>query len=67
MWCWKRAAARIIGATRWRHWRHRVRLIPPQYVKPLVKRGKNDRPAMIFVPVNTVNPSQSQSGRHFAA
>src|ERR1700743_3567899 len=22
---------------------HRVRLIPPQYVKPYVKRGKNDR------------------------
>jgi transposase len=22
---------------------HRVRLIPPQYVKPFVKRGKNDR------------------------
>jgi transposase len=43
MWCWKRAAARIIGATRWRHWGHRVRLIAPQYVKPLMKRGKNDR------------------------
>lgn len=23
--------------------RHRVRLIPPQYVKPFVKRSKNDR------------------------
>ena len=22
---------------------HRVRLLPPQYVKPYVKRGKNDR------------------------
>src|SRR5271169_2892182 len=22
---------------------HRVRLLPPQYVKPFVKRGKNDR------------------------
>ena len=22
---------------------HRVRLIPPQYVKPFVRRGKNDR------------------------
>jgi len=22
---------------------HRVKLIPPQYVKPFVKRGKNDR------------------------
>jgi transposase len=42
---------------------HRVKLIPPQYVKPFVKRGKNDRidaeaiseaaarPAMRFVPV----------------
>lgn len=42
---------------------HRVRLIPPQYVKPYVKRGKNDRndaeaiceaasrPGMRFVPV----------------
>lgn len=44
---------------------HRVRLIPPQYVKPFVKRGKNDRndaeaiseaasrPSMRFVPVKT--------------
>lgn len=44
---------------------HRVRLIPPQYVKPFVKRGKNDRidaeaiseaasrPAMSFVPVKS--------------
>ena len=44
---------------------HRVRLIPPQYVKPFVKRGKNnrndaeaiceaaDRPSMGFVPVKT--------------
>jgi transposase len=44
---------------------HRVRLIPPQYVKPFVKRGKNDRndahaineaaprPDMSFVPVKT--------------
>ncbi len=45
---------------------HRVRLIPPQYVKPYVKRGKNDRndaaaiaeaasrPSMSFVPVKSV-------------
>jgi len=45
---------------------HRVRLIPAQYVKPFVKRGKNDRadalaiseaagrPDMHFVPVKTV-------------
>lgn len=44
---------------------HEVRLLPPQYVKPYVKRGKNDaadaaaiceamsRPAMRFVPVKT--------------
>jgi transposase len=45
---------------------HDVRLIPPQYVKPYVKRGKNDRndaaaiceaggrPEMRFVPVKSV-------------
>ncbi len=44
---------------------HRVRLIPPQYVKPFVKRSKTDRadaeaiceaagrPSMCFVPVKT--------------
>lgn len=44
---------------------HEVRLVPPQYVKPYVKRGKNDaadaaaiceamsRPSMRFVPVKT--------------
>src|ERR1700688_3760584 len=44
---------------------HRVRLIPPQYVKPFVKRAKNDRndaeaiseaasrPSMSFVPVKS--------------
>ena len=44
---------------------HQVRLIPPQYVKPFVKRGKSDsadaeaiceaagRPAMHFVPVKS--------------
>jgi len=44
---------------------HRVKLIPPQYVKPFVKRGKNDRndaeaiceaggrPNMSFVPVKS--------------
>ena len=44
---------------------HRVRLIPPQYAKPFVKRGKNDhidaeaicegalRPGMTFVPVKS--------------
>jgi Transposase len=45
---------------------HEVRLLPPQYVKPYVQRGKNDaadasaiceamsRPRMRFVPVKTV-------------
>jgi len=45
---------------------HQVRLIPPQYVKPYLKRGKNDRndaeaiceaagrPGMHFVPVKSV-------------
>lgn len=44
---------------------HRVRLVPPQYVKPYVKRGKSDsldaeaiceamsRPSMSFVPIKT--------------
>jgi transposase len=51
---------------------HRVRLIPPQYVKPFVKRGKNDRidaeaiceaalrPGMTFVPVKSVE-AQAQA------
>jgi transposase len=46
---------------------HRTRLIPPQYVKPFVKRAKNDRndaeaiseaasrPTMRWVPVKTVD------------
>jgi transposase len=46
---------------------HTVKLIPPQYVKPFVKRGKNDRndaeaineaasrPTMRFVPVKTAD------------
>ena len=45
---------------------HQVRLVPPQYVKPYVRRGKNDRngaeaiceaagrPGMRFVPVKTL-------------
>jgi len=51
---------------------HTVRLIPPQYVKPYVKRGKNDRndaeaiceaagrPGMHFVPAKSVT-QQAQS------
>jgi transposase len=46
---------------------HEVKLIPPQYVKPYVKRGKNDaadaealceamsRPTMRFVPIKSVD------------
>ena len=46
---------------------HEVKLIPPQFVKPYVKRGKNDaadaealceamsRPTMRFVPVKTID------------
>ena len=42
-WCSKRAALPTIGAGFSRSFGHSVRLIPPQYVKPFVKRGKNDR------------------------
>ena len=53
---------------------HTVRLIPPQYVKPYVKRGKNDRndaeaiceaagrPGMHFVPVKSVDATGSGDG-----
>lgn len=56
---------------------HEVRLMPPAYVKPYVKRGKNDRidaeaiseaasrPTMRFVPVKTVE-SQSVAMAHRA-
>ena len=49
---------------------HEVRLIAPQYVKPFVKRGKNDaadaeaiceasqRPTMRFVPIKTIDQQQ---------
>jgi transposase len=58
---------RVLGAMG-----HSVRLIPPQYVKPFVKRGKNDRndaeaineaasrPSMRFVPVKSAE-MQAQS------
>ena len=54
--------ARLLGSLG-----HTVRLIPPQYVKPYVKRGKNDaadaealceamsRPTMRFVPVKSAD------------
>ena len=49
---------------------HEVVLLPPQYVKPYVKRNKNDaadaeaiceavtRPSMRFVPIKTLSSSQ---------
>ena len=57
---------------------HDVRLMPPRYVKPYVKRNKNDaadaeaiceavtRPAMRFVPVKTVD-QQSIPPRRLSA
>jgi len=51
---------------------HAVRLLPPQYVKPYVKRGKNDaadaaalceamsRPGMRFVPVKSAEAQAAQ-------
>ncbi len=36
---------------------HRVRLIPPQYVKPFVKRGKNDRNDAEAISVAATQPS----------
>jgi transposase len=52
---------------------HRVKLIPPQYVKPFVKRGKNDRndaeaicdaasrPTMTYVPVKSAEQQASST------
>jgi transposase len=51
---------------------HRVRLIPPQYVKPFVKRAKNDRkdaeaiseaaarPSMRSVPIKRLSSNRRQ-------
>jgi transposase len=59
--------ARALGALG-----HEVRILPPQYVKPYVKRGKNDaadaeaiceamsRPTMRFVPVKTIEQQAAQ-------
>ena len=55
---------------------HRVKLIPPQLVKPYVKRGKNDaadaealceamsRPTMRFVPVKTAGERSTDPQPH---
>ncbi len=62
---WRRAVPRIIGRANLTALGHEVVLLPPQYVKPYVQRGKNDaadadaiceamsRPRMRFVPVKT--------------
>ena len=38
---------------------HRVRLIPPQYVKPFVKRNKNDRNDAEAISVAAAQPSMN--------
>jgi transposase len=49
------------GSHHWGRWLaklgHRVRLIPPQYVKPFVKRGKNDRNDAEAICVAAAQPS----------
>ena len=64
-WPWRPARRRTTGAARSARLGHAVRLIPPIYVKPFVKRQKNDaadaeaiaeaasRPTMRFVAVKT--------------
>jgi transposase len=39
---WRRAGRRIIGRASFRALGHEAALIPPQYGKPYVDRGKND-------------------------
>ncbi len=65
MWCWKHWGRRLAQMG------HRVRLVPAQYVKPFVKRGKNDRidaeaiceaagrPGMRFVPIKSAEQQAS--------
>ena len=74
---WKPAPARITGRVRSPSWATRCGLIPPAYVKPFVKRQKNDaadaeaiceaaqRPSMRFVPVK--NEEQQANGVVFRA
>ena len=62
---WRRAAGRTYWARELAPLGHEVRLMPPAYVKPYVKRGKTDaadaeaiceavtRPTMRFVPAKT--------------
>jgi transposase len=49
------------GSHHWGRWLmalgHRVRLIPPQYVKPFVRRGKNDRNDAEAISVAASQPS----------
>ena len=57
-WRWRHAAARITGGARWGPSASRA-LIPPQYVKPFVKRGKNDRNDAEAIAVAAAQPSIS--------
>jgi transposase len=58
---WRRVQRRTAGGEPFRSWGTRVRLIPSIYVKPFVRRQKNDaadaeaasRPTMRFVAVKT--------------
>ena len=64
-WRWRHVAERITGRVSSAKLGHEVRLIPPAYVRPFVKRQKNDaadaeaiceaaqRPSMRFVPVKS--------------
>ena len=42
---------------------HRVRLIPAQYVKPFVKRGKNDRNDAEAISVAAAGPASGGGGK----
>jgi transposase len=62
----KQAAVEVVleacgGSHHWGRWLaklgHRVRLIPPQYVKPFVKRAKNDRNDAEAISVAASQPS----------
>ena len=74
---WRRVAGRIIGGASWLRLGHTVRLIPPAYVKPFVKRAEErrgrrrgdlrgaQRPSMRFTPVK--DEEQQASGVVFRA
>jgi hypothetical protein len=66
LWGWRRVVVRITGARMFQKIGHEARMMPPAYVKPYVKRNKNDgrdaegvceamaRPTMRFVPVKNL-------------